>query len=378
MHQERINDCMIFEDIYKDFPFILSGNTTTLRLIKISDPGMVLFTFRIRFFIPGNTTPPVTRFQTEFSLQARNGCITLNLKELLDSARDYIYVNNYFPQLIISARIGEDTASWSKYVMSGKCNPVDCSKLQSSGYWWTRRPQKADTYIHGSEELYAFIPQINPGDQEYKLFVTVYFRFLLPHSFLLFNWIPGGHTIYRNMMSEDCSYRRIRELADREVFDDEILAYDIYFEGYESQAQRFIVNKDKRVKEFRFRNSLGVYDCIYASGTQSTEVDAKVSTFLNSMAENELSNTSKMYFSSDSGYLDTNEKIAFWKDFVASDDRYVLGDDSRWHQIIVDDVDFKAESYQLNSIKFKWHYSEEVVSCLVERTIMQPYIKRGI
>ena len=67
-------------------------------------------------------------------------------------------------------------------------------------------------------------------------------------------------------------------------------------------------------------------------------MDAKVSTFLNSMAENELSNTSKMYFSSDSGYLDTNEKIAFWKDFVASYDRYVLGYDSRWHQIIVDDV----------------------------------------
>ncbi len=109
------------------------------------------------------------------------------------------------------------------------------------------------------------------------------------------------------------------------AFDDAIVAYDIYIEGHEQYAQRFIVRTNSMVKEFRFRNSLGTYDYIYAVGSQSQELETDVSTFINSGHEAELSNTSKMYFKSDSGYLDTAGKsdtgITFWnltKDMYSS------------------------------------------------------------
>ncbi len=337
---------MTFENTYETLPVLLTGAASILTLTDTPiNNGIINFDFRVIFRQPGNTRPPTTRLQTEFKLQARMNRVDLKLKEMLQSISQYLIPDSYgfLPQVIISAECQEERAVWESKVIFCECDPSDIPALSSIGRWWTIRPQKVRTFTHGEEELATFIP---PTDTEeilnIRVLAKVYFRFQTPHEVLLetfeFVTLSSGR-----ILTIDCSYDTIQALVSDLAFDDAIVAYDIYIEGHEQYAQRFIVRTNSMVKEFRFRNSLGTYDYIYAVGSQSQELETDVSTFINSGHEAELSNTSKMYFKSDSGYLDTAGQIRHWNNFLESHERYVLikdgetatGDDS-WRKIVVD------------------------------------------
>ncbi len=379
---------MIFENIYENSPVLTVGAASTLKLSEVPiDNGIVNFRFRIISRQPGNTRPPITQLQVDFQLQAKRSTVTLKLKEMLQSAKRHLIPDSYgfLPHVIISAECQEDTAEWESSVIYGKCTPFDFQKLSQAGIWWTMRPQEVRTFIHGEEKLTTLIPQIKSNESlNVRVLTKVYFRFLTPHEFLLENFDIESLFSGR-FVTIDCSYNTIRALAAIQEFDDIIAAYDIYIEGYEQNAQRFIVNTNQRVKEFRFRNSLGIYDYIYAVGEESQELQTEVGTFTNSGVETETSNTSKLYFNSNSGYIDTSEQIRFWNNFLESDERYVLDNDKqppitndRWHKIAIDEAESKTKNGELNAITFKWHFAEDLGARIAKRESMLPYIKMNI
>lgn len=375
---------MIFENIYENFPVLTVGSTSTLKLSEIpTDNGIVDFRFSVISRQPGNTRPPITLLQVEFKLQAKRNTVTLKLKEMLQSVKKYLIPDSYgfLPQAIISAKCQEDTTEWKSSVIYGKCDPIDYPRLSQIGSWWTMRPQEVRTFIHGEEKLTALIPTISPKESlNVKVFTKVYFRFLTPHEFLLETF--EIESLYSGrLITIECSFNTILALVATPEFDDIISAYDIYIEGYEQNAQRFIINANPKVKEFRFRNSLGTYDYIYAVGEESQELQTEVSTFTNSGVETEISNKSKLYFNSNSGYLDTSEQIRFWNNFLESDERYVLVHDKQqpnvndiWHRIAIDETECKTKNGELNTITFKWHFAENLGVRIAKRESMLPYI----
>ena len=130
---------------------------------------------------------------------------------------------------------------------------------------------------------------------------------------------------------------------------------------------------------------MGIYDYIYAVGEESQELQTEVGTFTNSGVETETSNTSKLYFNSNSGYIDTSEQIRFWNNFLESDERYVLDNDKqppitndRWHKIAIDEAESKTKNGELNAITFKWHFAEDLGARIAKRESMLPYIKMNI
>lgn len=374
---------MTFENTYETLPVLLTGAASILTLTDTPiNNGIINFDFRVIFRQPGNTRPPTTRLQTEFKLQARMNRVDLKLKEMLQSISQYLIPDShgFLPQVIISAECQEERAVWESKVIFCECDPSDIPALSSIGRWWTIRPQKVRTFTHGEEELATFIPQTDTEEiLNIRVLSKVYFRFQTPHEVLLetFEFVPLSSG---RILTIDCSYDTIQALVSDLAFDDAIVAYDIYIEGHEQYAQRFIVRTNSMVKEFRFRNSLGTYDYIYAVGSQSQELETDVSTFINSGHEAELSNTSKMYFKSDSGYLDTAGQIRHWNNFLESHERYVLikdgetatGDDS-WRKIVVDEAESKTKGHELNNITFKWHYAENLNVRIADRELMPPY-----
>lgn len=379
---------MIFENIYENSPVLTAGSASTLKLSEVPiDNGVVNFRFRIISRQPGSTRPPITQLQVDFQLQAKRSTVTLKLKEMLQSAKRHLIPDSsgFLPQVIISAECQEDTTEWRSSVIYGKCTPIDFQKLSKIGSWWTMRPQETRTFMHGEEKLTTLIPEIKSKESlNVRVLAKVYFRFLTPHEFVLANFDVESLFSGR-FVTVDCSYNTIRDLVATPEFDDIIAAYDIYIEGYERNAQRFIVNTNLRVKEFRFRNSLGIYDYIYAVGEESQELQTEVSTFTNSGVETEASNTSKLYFNSNSGYIDTSEQIKFWNNFLESDERYVLDNDKqsptandKWHEIAIDEAESKTKNGELNTITFKWHFAEDPGVSIAKREFMPPYIKMNI
>lgn len=371
---------MFFIDEYRGAPFLFSGNVSDLTLIGIDKSDIagyptVSFLLTVSHIVPGK--PAIKSFQTSFDLPiGSNPGIRLNLKEILRSLDSYFSpdVNGLLKRVQIEASYKEDSVIWSQKVIGGKCDEIDEEALMNGKAWWTRSSQTRYTFKHGTENLAIYVK----AGEIFSIYLTVYGRVSSPSKILkdeIANTASHLNAVDR-IFEIDCSYPGVLELAREKGFSDEIIAYDVFIYGLEEYAQRFIVKEDSTVREFRFRNHLGVYDYLYASGEFTLKHDTETRTFVNSGIETELLNNGNHSFESNTGYIDSAEQAEMWFDFFASAERSVLEKDGSWRSIVVESTDNEIKQMELGSMSFKWHYSEEIPDRLPARSKLKPYIQK--
>lgn len=367
---------MDFIDTYENLPFVFSGNVSTLELHGI-DTGdaaglpYVDFTVELMDFVPGH---PIPVLEHKFSLPAVESVIVLDIREIFSGFSPLLVpgTRSNLKTVTIRAALNEEYAAWSHNVILGECTAYDEERLMNNHKWWTKRPQVSRTYIHGREELSCFMK----SSEKAKVCAVLYSCMNPPVTLQIAELINSGShgkPPYNRIYSIDCSHSGILALAEENGFSDGILAYDIFIEGNEDDAQRFMVRDDDSVSEFRFRNSLGLYDYIYATGSAAENIEHDTKTFINGRKETELANDSRHLFKTNTGYLRSRDETAFWREFLMSDERYVL-DDGEWREVIVDETDNECKSMELGEMSFNWHFAEHRPSGIPIRHELKPYI----
>lgn len=361
---------MKVSDIYNHLPFVFSGNVSTLTVTGLPEDTRIPFVLKVHSPISPNTL-----FENRFELYSHKDEIVLHLKEMLENIPDDILRNQFLTKCSIVTDDGERV--WEGKVQKGRCNVIaDYTGLSAGYWWWTRKPQQNETYRHGIEQLSIFVDYTK--EEGVTVYANLYFRLDSPKKILLLHLKDSGND--SQMPAEicvvNCAYDDVKGLAIEDGYTDEIVAYDIFVEGHEDRAQRFVVKEDRSVKEFIFRNHLGVYDFVYAFGEMNVTHNTETKTFVNSGIEKELLNDGNHSFESNTGYIDSAEKAEMWFDFFASAERSVLEEDGSWRSIVVESTDNEIKQMELGSMSFKWHYSEDIPDRLPARRKLKPYIQK--
>ena len=308
-----------------------------------------------------------------FEARAYNGKYTLRLSEVLKALETNTTapdvppggsVNIYPKTLTIEFLLGEELeASRVIHWIPGYCkaNSSAVSQLMNSGFWWTMRPQTAYTYAWSREILQLALPEYY---DQVDIYVDIHFA-EYGKKRLQYLTIeadePDAH-----LVAIDVSYKHIEELAYRsEYVDGHILAYDVLgVAGGEEDfpiGQRFIVApKNRNVRGWYFRNSLGAFDTVYSFGSFARALESEAKTFTTNKKELELSNITKETFSVDTGYIKNEKELNLWYEFLRSTERYIILSDSEVARIVVDESDSEKTLNEAGSISFRCRMSEEV------------------
>lgn len=222
------------------------------------------------------------------------------------------------------------------------------------------RPQTAYTYPWSREILQLATPAYSDA---VDIFVDIHFaeygKKRLPYISIPESGSP-------RLVAIDVSYKHIEALAfTSEYVDGHILAYDVVgISGGEDNlpiGQRFVVApKDRNVRGWYFRNSLGAFDTVYSFGSFARALESEAKTFTTNKRELELSNITKETFSVDTGYIKNEKELNLWYEFLRSTERYIILSDNDVARIVVDESDSEKTLNEAGSISFRCRMSEEV------------------
>lgn len=245
--------------------------------------------------------------------------------------------------------------------------------------WLTWRPEVCTTYPNGSEELFAILnPYAIDGVEEGQLF-----RFRTLGKVYLSNGEDVVIELSDGMISTsgmaykvrvNVSASRVGEILHNNYSEydiNDIAAYDVYGEFCTladgvlqtgtPAAQRFILKPGRsNIKCFMFRNSLGVADTVYSTGSFTRIVSPDVATFISGRIESELTNKSKGSFKVNTGRLDSEYAVNLWQDFFMSDERFI-SEGGQMKRIIVEEGKSEAILQQLADMEFSYHLAEQPV-----------------
>lgn len=308
-----------------------------------------------------------------FEARAYNGKYTLHLSEVLKALEENTSapavpdggcLSIYAKTLTVEFLLGEEledscVINW----IPGYCkaNSDDIEKLTHSGYWWTFRPQTAYTYAWSREILQLALPA---NSAEIEIYVDIHFAEYGKKRLLYKTVRPDGPTF--ELVAIDVSYKHIENLAYlSEYTDGHILAYDVtgVSDGVEDLpiGQRFIVApKNRDVRGWYFRNSLGAFDTVYSFGSFARALESEAKTFTTNKKELELTNITKETFSVDTGYIKNEKELNLWYEFLRSTERYIVLNDNEVARIVVDESDSEKTLSEAGSISFRCRMSEEV------------------
>ena len=242
-----------------------------------------------------------------------------------------------------------------------KANADDLKLLMNSGYWWTMRPQAAYTLPWSREILQMALPA---GSGAVDIYVDIHFAEYGKKRLLYKTVRPEGQD--PEFVAIDVSYKYIEDLAFKsEYVDGHILAYDVTGVSGDKEdlpiGQRFIVApKNRNIRGWYFRNSLGAFDTVYSFGSVTRAIDSEIKTFTANMKELEISNISKETFSIDTGYIKNRKELNLWYEFLRSTERYAILSHNEISRIIVDESDSKKTLNEVGSISFRCRMSEEI------------------
>jgi len=309
-----------------------------------------------------------------FAARQYNGKYTLHLAEVLKALEDNAIAPavpdgsflNISPEKLTIEFMLDNTLSETRTIswIPGYCkaNADDITQLLQCGYWWTMRPQNAYTLPWSREILQLAVPANFKG-KPIEIFADVHF-YEFGKKRLLYQTIP--YTADARMVAIDVSFKHIEALTFRsEYTGDRILAYDIVgvVDGVEDLpiGQRFIVvPKDRNIRGWYFRNSLGAFDTVYSFGSVTRALESEIKTFTTNMKELEVGNISKETFSIDTGYIKNQKELNLWYEFLRSTERYAILSNNEISRIIVDESDSEKTLNEAGSLTFRCRMSEEI------------------
>lgn len=286
-------------------------------------------------------------YVTKFATMPHAGVATVYLRELLVSLSDYLELpfdlskgaSGTVAVKVVTIEAGAST--WSHPVMAGyKPGGLEMDLL-------TTRPSSCVTYPDGMEPVFAMRVAGAALKAELRFIdgKTDVLQLVPPAS-------DGAELIYH-----DCSYSSLRETAAKAGHIEDITGWEVYYEGSaRGKGVKFSVAHGRHY-QYVFRNALGTYDTIYATGEKSRSIDSEVRTFVNAGQETELDNDAIIVFEQNSGYVAGIGKAKSWTEFLSSTERYIV-ENGTLRRIVVEDDDMGLVEGELSSLKFRWHYAD--------------------
>lgn len=252
----------------------------------------------------------------------------------------------------------------------------------------TWRPQVCKVCKWGKDRMYivvpfsygAMIPFYFSGAVRIKAYTDV--GLLSLNSFMTFENANG------TIMSVPCDYATVAAALQQDNPDldfGEIIAYDINFywnltgRVHSSSVQRFVLARSRSDwRQFIFRNSLGVFDALYSTGSFKDAPEYDIVQFTNNETDSEIDNHISRIFEVNTGRISDELERRMWLEFFGSDERYMVSPyDSTPRRIIVDEVECKHTLRQSNTATFRFHFAEPDAGRLVVREELPEWTDYG-
>ena len=289
-----------------------------------------------------------------FAAEPYSGSLRIRLRDILNSVlpfefqvppQDYGDTEVGTVSLEASATGQAAPTPWSRTAFRSGYDSSFHSALMNS-YWWTWRDQRCRTFPLGKEYIGALF---SSGTTQVKVLAT----------------FSDGTTSQENLCSVvvaadkkkfaviDVSFGVIAELFPGKT----IRSYKIQ-RGGSAYAQVYEVSRLPFRKAFIFRNSLGLFDTVYATGRISDGASRDVKTFISEdRSENIADNNSRERIYVNSGHVDTRGERTLWDEMVFSPDVWEWTG-GKFRKIIIDRFDYKLQQGISDSLSFEYHYSE--------------------
>lgn len=136
----------------------------------------------------------------------------------------------------------------------------------------------------------------------------------------------------------------------------EMAAYEFDFIfNDDHQTFRFELSDGFDWTGFLFRNSLGVFDTLYAKGKTVNKIQRESSVFRNHFQEKESSSSSARQKETFTGWIEGETMRNLWLEFIESDEHYIFTGDRAPEPIILDEVNGDLPQDELSGFSFTWH-----------------------
>ncbi len=244
---------------------------------------------------------------------------------------------------ITAAASGESSPEpWSRTVFEAGYKTTLHTALMTS-YWWTWRDQVCRTFVDGKEYLGALA-----SNSREAVRIVATFQNGTTSSVSLYGFERNSFGLI------DVSYDKVSELFPGKT----PISYKVY-RGNSDYPQVYEVSQLKPRRTFVFRNSLGLFDTVYATGHISTGADRDVKTFIGEDREENISdNNSRERIYVNSGHIDTKGERMLWDEFVHSADAWEY-EGGTFRKIVVDKFDSKLLEGASATLTFEYRYSAE-------------------
>lgn len=289
-----------------------------------------------------------------FTAEPYLGSVKIRLSDILRSIRPLAFLAPPAEDTMadaetvtISASAAGETSPtpWSRTVFHGGYDTALYAPLMSS-YWWTWRDQKCRTFLEGKEYLGALFLS-----STHVIYVEAKFSDGTTDDAQLYAVSAVAGKVFAEI---DVSASRIAGLFPTK----QLVSYTVYRQGNQ-YGQAYEVSPLRPQRVFVFRNSLGLFDTVYATGRVNDGLNRDIKTFIGEdRRENISDNDSRERISVNSGRIDTRGERTLWNEFVRSTDiwEYKAG---TMRKIVLDNVDMKMAERLSASVSFEFHYSEE-------------------
>lgn len=304
------------------------------------------------------------------SLQDGEYKARLRMKDVLDSivgSPDFLdaTASTIAPKVSIKADNGmEEAVSMEFQALYGNAEgktPADMKR-----HWLTWREQISAT-TRSAREFLTFVSGL-------KLLGWKAGTFSAMARLFIHGSEPIDIPISEGQLESDCKYYKIcyspSKLCEAASVDiSKLMAIDCWFSlsGTDSGGSsasvtsfplRMIVSgaNDLRMKEFIFRNSLGIEDRVISFGVNTRNVDGESRVFTSDGLSHELDNSSIESFQVQSGNISSARGAALWSDFLKASGRYMVSGEKAT-EIVVEEWDTDITEGALGSVSFKYHLS---------------------
>lgn len=296
----------------------------------------------------------VTLGSETFSFEAEpySGVLKIRLADILKSILqpafpDPTHDNEtaLIPEVSIRAEAtGAVSATWSRFAFPAGYDGAFHNQLMGD-YFWTWRDQVCRTFAAGKEYLGAVfhdettpvkvVATFSDGTSSSRTIATVF-----------------ADEEYR-LMFIDVSVQAMESLFPGKT----LISYKIQ-KGDSAYRQGYEVSRRKPTRTFIFRNSLGLFDTVYAMGHISDGADFDVKKFIGEdRTENISDNSTREHIYVNSGHIDTKGERILWNELAMATDVWEYCDGS-FKKIVIDKFDLKLLRSLSDSLTFEYHYSE--------------------
>lgn len=290
-----------------------------------------------------------------FDVEPYSGVLKIRLADILNSILQPIFLNPshnsrtaLIPEVSILATAlpqRTDSATWSRLAFLAGYDKAFHDSLMGD-YFWTWKDQVCRTFASGKEYLAAIFHDESTAIEVEATFSDGSISTETPIT------ITASDEEYKIAIF-DVSPQVIEEMFPGET----VVSYKIQ-KGGSVYRQAYEISRRKPTRTFIFRNSLGVFDTVYATGRISDGATFDVKKFIGEdRAENISNNNSREHIYVNSGYIETRGERALWNDLALAADAWEYSDGA-FRKIVIDKFDMKLQRGLADSLTFEYHYSE--------------------